>query len=50
MGRKSKQKIAKKGFHVACYEAATIVYQNLSITAKVSGFLAAAEVLLKCYE
>jgi hypothetical protein len=35
---------------MACYEAATIVYQNLSITAKVGGFLAADEVLLKCYE
>jgi hypothetical protein len=32
------------------YEAATIVYQNLSITAEVGGFLATAEVLLKCYE
>jgi hypothetical protein len=27
-----------------------IFYQNLSITAKVGGFLAAAEALLKCYE
>jgi hypothetical protein len=26
------------------------VYQNLSITAKVGGFLAAVEALLKCYE
>jgi hypothetical protein len=30
--------------------AATIFYQNLSITAKVGGFLAAAEALLKRYE
>ncbi len=45
MGRKSKQKNWKKGFLITCYEA--IVYQNLS---KVGGFLAAAEVLLKCYE
>jgi hypothetical protein len=35
---------------MACYEATTIVYQNLSITAKVSDFLATPEVLLKCYE
>ncbi len=35
---------------MACYEAAMIVYQNSSITAKVGGFLAAAEVLLKGYE
>jgi hypothetical protein len=31
-------------------EAATIFYQNLSITAKVDIFLAAVEALLKCYE
>ena len=35
---------------MGCDEAATIFYQNLSITAKVGGFLAAAEALLKCYE
>jgi hypothetical protein len=35
---------------MACDEAATIFYQNLSITAKVGGFLPASEVLLKCYE
>ncbi len=34
----------------ACGEAATIFYQNLSITAKVGGFLAAVEALLKCFE
>jgi hypothetical protein len=50
MGRKSKQKNRKKGFKIACDEAATIFYQNLCITAKVGGFLAAAEVLLKCFE
>jgi hypothetical protein len=31
-------------------EAATIFYQNMSITVKIGGFLAAAEALLKCYE
>jgi hypothetical protein len=31
-------------------EAATIFYQNLSISANVGGFLAVAEGLLKCYE
>jgi hypothetical protein len=35
---------------MACDEAAMIFYKNLSITAKVVGFLAAAEALLKCYE
>jgi hypothetical protein len=35
---------------IPCDIAATIFYQNLSITAKVGGFLAAAEALLKCYE
>jgi hypothetical protein len=50
MERKSKQKNRKKGFKIAYDEAATIFYQNLSITAKVSVFLAAAETLLKCYE
>jgi hypothetical protein len=35
---------------MACDEVATIFYQNLSITAKVGGFLAAAEALLQCYE
>jgi hypothetical protein len=39
-----------KGFLIACNVAATIFYQNLSITTKVSCFLAAAEALLKCYE
>jgi hypothetical protein len=48
--RKSKQKNRKKGFKIACDEMAMIFYQNLSITAKVCGFLTAAEVLLKCYE
>jgi hypothetical protein len=33
-----------------CDEAATIFYQNLSITVKVGSFLAAAEAWLKCYE
>jgi hypothetical protein len=40
----------KKGFQIACDEAATIFNQNLSIRAKVCGFLAAAEALLKFYE
>jgi hypothetical protein len=31
-------------------KSGNIFYQNLSITAKVGGFLAAAEALLKCYE
>jgi hypothetical protein len=31
-------------------EVATILYHNLSITAIASGFLAAAENLLQCYE
>ncbi len=35
---------------MACNEAATIFYQNLSITVKDGGFLAAAAALLKCYE
>jgi hypothetical protein len=48
--KKIKAKNRKKGFQIACNEVATIFYQNLSITAKVGGFLAAAEALLKCYE
>ncbi len=40
----------KKRLLIACNEAAMIVYQNLSITAKVGVFLAAAEALLICYE
>jgi hypothetical protein len=47
--KKIKAKKLKKGFNIACDEVATIFYQNLSITAKVGGFLAAAEALLKCY-
>jgi hypothetical protein len=35
---------------MACDEAVMIFYQNLSITAKIGSFLAAAEALLKCYE
>jgi hypothetical protein len=35
---------------MACDEVATILYQNLSITAIASGFLAAGETLLQCYE
>ncbi len=50
MWRKSKQKNKNQRFQIACNEAATIFYQNLSITAKVGGFLAAVEALLKCYE
>jgi hypothetical protein len=46
----NKMKNRKKGFPIACDEVAKIFYQNLSITEKVGGFLAAAEVLLKCYE
>jgi hypothetical protein len=48
--KKIKEKKLKKGFQIACDEAATIFYQNLSIPAKVGGFLPAAEALLKCYE
>ena len=48
--KKIKAKKIKKGFTIACGEAAMIFYQNFSITAKVGGFLAAAEALLKCYE
>jgi hypothetical protein len=48
--KKIKAKKLKKGFQIACGEAATIFYQNLSITAKVGGFLAAVEALLKCFE
>ncbi len=44
---KAKKKI--KDFLIACDVAATIVYQNLSIKAKVSCFLATAEALLKTY-
>jgi hypothetical protein len=46
MGRKSKPKNRKKGFLIACNEVALIFQQNLSITAKVSGFLTAVKVLL----
>jgi len=35
---------------MGCGEAATIFCQNLLITAKVGGFLAAVEALLKCFE
>jgi hypothetical protein len=35
---------------MACDEAATIFYQNLSILVKARSFLAAAEALLKCCE
>ncbi len=35
---------------MACDEVATILYQNLSITAIAGGILAAAETLLQCYE
>jgi hypothetical protein len=48
--KKIKAKKLKKGFQIACGEAAMIFYQNLSITAKVGGFLAAVEALLKCFE
>jgi hypothetical protein len=48
--KKIQAKNRKKGFKIACNEAATIFYQNLSITTKVGGFLGAAEALLKCYE
>jgi hypothetical protein len=48
--KKIKAKKLKKGFQIACGEAATILYQNFSITAKVGCFLAAVEALLKCYE
>ncbi len=40
--KKIKAKKYKKGFLIACDEAATKFYQNLSIKAKVSGFLATA--------
>jgi hypothetical protein len=49
-GKKIKAKKLKKGFLIACDEAAMIFFQNLSVKTKVSGFLAAAEALLKCYE
>ncbi len=48
--KKIKAKKLKKGFQIACGEAATIFYQSLSITAKVGGFSAAVEALLKCFE
>jgi hypothetical protein len=48
--KKIKAKKLKKGFQIACSEAATIFYQNLSIAAKVGIFLAAVEALLKCFE
>ncbi len=48
--KKIKAKKIKKGFTIACGEAAMIFYQNFSITAKVGGFLAAGEALPKCYE
>jgi hypothetical protein len=48
--KKIKAKYEIKGFLIACDVAATIFYQNLSITAKVCCFLATAEALLKCYE
>jgi hypothetical protein len=35
---------------MACNEVATILYNNLSITAIAGGFLAAAETLLQCYD
>jgi hypothetical protein len=46
--KKIKAKNRIKGFKISCHEASTIFYQNLSITAKVCIFLAAAEALLKC--
>jgi len=48
--KKIKAKKIEKRPLIACDKAATIFYQNLSITAKVGGFLTAAEVLLKCYD
>ncbi len=48
--KKIKAKKYIKGIQIACNVAATIFYQKLSIAAKVGGFLAAAEALLKCYE
>ena len=48
--KKIEAKKLKKVFEIACGEVATIFYQNLSITAKVGGFLAADEALLKCFE
>jgi hypothetical protein len=48
--KKIKAKNYIKGFYIACNVAATVFYQNLSITAKVGGFLATAEALLKCHE
>jgi hypothetical protein len=50
-GRKSKQKNRKKkAFKSPAMKRQQFFYQNLPIMAEVSGFLAAAEVLLKCYE
>ncbi len=46
--KKIKEKQRKKGLKIVGDEAATIFYQNLSITARDCGFLAAAEAL-KCY-
>jgi hypothetical protein len=46
--KKNKQKKNKRLLNRD--EAATIFYQNLSIMAKVGGFLATPETLLKCYE
>jgi hypothetical protein len=50
MERKSKQKSRKKAFKSPAMKRQRFFYQTLSITAKVGGFLTAAEVLLKCYE
>jgi hypothetical protein len=51
-GKIIKAKNRKKAFKLPVMKRQknTIFYQNLSITAKVGCFLAAAEVLLKCYE
>ncbi len=40
----------KKDFKLPAMKGQRFFYQNLSLTAKVGGFLAAAEALLKCYE
>jgi hypothetical protein len=48
--KKNKAKKYKKAFKLPAIKWQRFFYQNLSITAKVGGFLAAAEALLKCYE
>jgi hypothetical protein len=50
MCRKSKQKNIKKAFKSPAMKWHRFLTKILSIIAEVSGFLAAAEALLKCYE